>query len=178
MKQVYDAKSLAPNDFEKFKAAYEASRQQYEQARVAEVRKEETFSTSRPGLVFINVRLEDNVRDAPAFWDKLRHEMNATSAMELPKGVIGPLVNSDFGDTVAMLVAIHGKRWRGFPTSWPWRRLPGSPSGPEQAPRRIDNVQREQIALAMADFARGLRARSGAPSHERILRIGSCRALD
>ena len=33
MKQVYDSKSLAPNDFEKFQAAYEASRQQYEQAR-------------------------------------------------------------------------------------------------------------------------------------------------
>jgi len=32
MKQVYDAKSLPPNDFEKFRAAYEASRQQYEQA--------------------------------------------------------------------------------------------------------------------------------------------------
>ena len=37
--------------------------------------------------------------------------MNETSAMELPKGVIGPLVNSDFGDTVAMLVAIHGRRY-------------------------------------------------------------------
>jgi multidrug resistance efflux pump len=33
MKQVYEAKSLPPNDFEKFKAVYEASRQQYEQAR-------------------------------------------------------------------------------------------------------------------------------------------------
>ena len=33
MKQLYEAKSLPPNDFEKFKAAYEASRQQYEQAR-------------------------------------------------------------------------------------------------------------------------------------------------
>ncbi|MGB7763280.1 MAG: efflux RND transporter permease subunit [Bryobacteraceae bacterium] len=76
-----------------------------------EVRKQKTYSTSRPGLVFIVVRLEDNVKDAPAFWDRLRHEMNETSAMELPKGVIGPLVNSDFGDTVAMLVAIHGRRY-------------------------------------------------------------------
>jgi RND family efflux transporter MFP subunit len=32
MKQVYETKSLPPNDFEKFKAVYEASRQQYEQA--------------------------------------------------------------------------------------------------------------------------------------------------
>jgi multidrug efflux pump subunit AcrA (membrane-fusion protein) len=33
MKQVYDSKSLPPNDFQKFKAAYEAARQQYDQAR-------------------------------------------------------------------------------------------------------------------------------------------------
>jgi multidrug efflux pump subunit AcrB/outer membrane protein TolC len=76
-----------------------------------EVRRQKTYSTSRPGLVFIVVDLEDNVKDASAFWAKLRHEMNETSAMELPKGVIGPLVDSDFGDTVAMLVAIHGQRY-------------------------------------------------------------------
>jgi multidrug efflux pump subunit AcrA (membrane-fusion protein) len=33
MKQVYDSKSLPPNDFQKFKAAYEAARQQYDEAR-------------------------------------------------------------------------------------------------------------------------------------------------
>ncbi len=76
-----------------------------------EVRKEKTYSTSRPNLAFVMVELEEYVKDAPAFWAKLRHEMNETSATELPKGVLGPLLNSDFGDTVAMLVAIHGKRY-------------------------------------------------------------------
>jgi multidrug efflux pump subunit AcrB/outer membrane protein TolC len=76
-----------------------------------EVRKQKTYSTSRPGFVFIIVELEANVKDAGAFWARLRHEMNETSAMELPKGVVGPLVNSDFGDTVAMLIAIHGQRY-------------------------------------------------------------------
>jgi multidrug efflux pump subunit AcrB/outer membrane protein TolC len=76
-----------------------------------EVRKQKTYSTSRPGLVFITVELEENVKDAQAFWGRLRHEMNETSAMELPKGVRGPLVDSDFGDTVAMLIAIHGRRY-------------------------------------------------------------------
>ncbi len=76
-----------------------------------EVRKEKTYSTSRPGLAIVEVELEDYVKDAPAFWAKLRHEMNETAATELPKGVIGPQVNSDFGDTVAMLIAIHGKRY-------------------------------------------------------------------
>jgi multidrug efflux pump subunit AcrB/outer membrane protein TolC len=76
-----------------------------------EVRKQKTYSTSRPGLAIVVVELEESVKDAGAFWAKLRHEMNETSAMELPRGVRGPLVNSDFGDTVAMLIAIHGKRY-------------------------------------------------------------------
>ncbi|MGE5488369.1 MAG: efflux RND transporter periplasmic adaptor subunit [bacterium] len=33
MKQLYESKSLAPNDFEKFRAAYESARQQFELAR-------------------------------------------------------------------------------------------------------------------------------------------------
>jgi multidrug efflux pump subunit AcrA (membrane-fusion protein) len=33
MKQLYESKSLPPNDFQKFKAAYEAAQQQYDQAR-------------------------------------------------------------------------------------------------------------------------------------------------
>ena len=76
-----------------------------------EVRKDKTFSTSRHGLVIINVELEDRVTDADSFWAKLRHEMNETRAVELPAGVRGPIVNSDFGDTVAMLIAVHGPRY-------------------------------------------------------------------
>ena len=76
-----------------------------------EVRKEKTYSTSRPGVVIINVELEDNVKNSDQFWAKLRHEMNLTRATELPAGVKGPVVDSDFGDTVAMLVAVHGKRY-------------------------------------------------------------------
>ena len=76
-----------------------------------EVRKEKTYSTSRPGLVVINVELEDNVKNSDQFWAKLRHEMNLVRATELPEGVRGPVVDSDFGDTVAMLVAVHGERY-------------------------------------------------------------------
>src|ERR1039457_2406806 len=49
-----------------------------------EVRKQKTYSTSRPGLVTIKVELEENVKSADQFWAKLRHEMNETSATELP----------------------------------------------------------------------------------------------
>ncbi|KAF0220277.1 MAG: acriflavin resistance [Geobacteraceae bacterium] len=76
-----------------------------------EVRKEKTYSTSRPGVVIINVELEDNVKNSDVFWAKLRHELNLVKSTELPAGVMGPVVDSDFGDTVAMLVAVHGKRY-------------------------------------------------------------------
>ncbi|MBS1827375.1 MAG: efflux RND transporter permease subunit [Acidobacteria bacterium] len=79
--------------------------------RFEEVRKEKTYSTTRPGLAVVMVELEESVKDAPAFWAKLRHAMNEAAAMELPRGVLGPLVNSEFGDTVAMLLAVHGKRY-------------------------------------------------------------------
>jgi RND family efflux transporter MFP subunit len=36
MKMLYDSKSLAPNDYEKYKASYESSREQYEQAVTSE----------------------------------------------------------------------------------------------------------------------------------------------
>ena len=76
-----------------------------------EIRKEKTYSTSRPGLVIINVELENDVKNSDVVWAKIRHEMNETRATELPDGVQGPIVNSDFGDTVAMLLAIHGERY-------------------------------------------------------------------
>jgi multidrug efflux pump subunit AcrB/outer membrane protein TolC len=76
-----------------------------------EVRKELTYSTSRPGLVIINVELEDSIKNSDLFWAKLRHEMIETAQTELPSGVKGPVVNSDFGDTVALLLAVHGERY-------------------------------------------------------------------
>jgi len=76
-----------------------------------EVRKNKTYSTSRPGLVVINVELEKNVKNPDVFWAKLRHELNLVKATELPPQVQGPVVDSDFGDTVAMLVAVSGDRY-------------------------------------------------------------------
>lgn len=76
-----------------------------------EVRKAKTFSTSRPGVAIINVELEKNVKNPDIFWAKLRHEMNVVKASALPREVMGPVVNSDFGDTVAMLVAVSGDRY-------------------------------------------------------------------
>ena len=79
--------------------------------RYAEVRKDRTFSTSRPNVVIINVELEDWVSDPDTFWSKLRHDMNQLRATDLPQSVRGPVVDSDFGDTVAVLIAVRGGRY-------------------------------------------------------------------
>jgi multidrug efflux pump subunit AcrB/outer membrane protein TolC len=76
--------------------------------RFEEVRREKTFSTSRNGMVIINVELNKSVKDPDQFWSKLRLDMAQLKATGLPSGVIGPIVDSDFGDTVAALIAVHG----------------------------------------------------------------------
>ncbi len=76
-----------------------------------EVRKLKTFSTSRDGVVVVNVELEEWVKDPNRFWAMLRHDMNELRATELPSTVQGPIVNSNFGDVVAMLLAVRGPHY-------------------------------------------------------------------
>jgi multidrug efflux pump subunit AcrB/outer membrane protein TolC len=76
--------------------------------RFEEVRREKTFSTSRNGMVLINVELNKSVKDPDKFWSKLRLDMAQLKATGLPSGVMGPVIDSDFGDTVAALIAVHG----------------------------------------------------------------------
>jgi len=76
--------------------------------RFSEVHREKTFSTSRNGMVVINVDIHESIKNADEFWSKLRLDMAQLKATELPAGVLGPVVDSDFGDTVAVLIAVHG----------------------------------------------------------------------
>jgi multidrug efflux pump subunit AcrB/outer membrane protein TolC len=76
--------------------------------RFEEIRREKTFSTTRNGMVIVNVELNKSVKDSDEFWSKLRLDMAQLKATELPAGVRGPIVDSDFGDTVAALIAVHG----------------------------------------------------------------------
>jgi multidrug efflux pump subunit AcrB/outer membrane protein TolC len=76
--------------------------------RFAEVRRDKTYSTTRNGMVIVNVELDKSVKDTDEFWSKLRLDMAQLKATELPAGVLGPTVDSDFGDTVAALIAVHG----------------------------------------------------------------------
>ncbi len=73
-----------------------------------EVKKSKTYSTTRDGVVIINVNLNDDVKKPDIFWSKLRHQLLLAKNLDLPQGVRGPIVNSDFGDTEALLIALEG----------------------------------------------------------------------
>ncbi len=76
--------------------------------RFEEVRKAKTWSTSRNNVCVINVELEDHIKQPDLFWSKLRHAMIELKLTQLPEQVQGPVVRDDFGDTVALLLALHG----------------------------------------------------------------------
>jgi len=73
-----------------------------------EVHKGKTYSITSDGKVEIHVWLQDKVRKPDIFWSKLRHQLLVVKSIDLPAGVIGPVVNSDFGDTESMIIGIEG----------------------------------------------------------------------
>jgi len=73
-----------------------------------EVKKEKTTSSSENGKVVITVELNEDVEDKDVFWNKLRHQLLILKQQELPDNVVGPIVNSEFGDTEALIVGISG----------------------------------------------------------------------
>lgn len=74
-----------------------------------EINKDKTSSSSQDGLSVITVELTDRAKNPDVFWNKLRHQLIVARKLDLPNGVIGPIVNSDFGDTEAMIIGISGK---------------------------------------------------------------------
>jgi len=77
----------------------------------AEVKKQKTYTTSRSGGLVANVELEDWVTDPDRFWAMLRHDLNELRARELPAELLGPIVDSNFGDVVAVLLTVRGERY-------------------------------------------------------------------
>ena len=73
-----------------------------------EVRKEKTYSTTKAGAVVVNVTLQDWVTDTDKFWAKLQDGLNANRAA-YPAAVQGPFVNGEFGDVVALMLAVTAK---------------------------------------------------------------------
>lgn len=73
-----------------------------------EVKKEKTFSTTRDGLVFIQVELVDELNNKDEFWSKFKHGIAAFKS-QLPQNVLAVQVMDDFGDTSAMLLTMESR---------------------------------------------------------------------
>jgi multidrug efflux pump subunit AcrB len=72
-----------------------------------EVQKDKTYSVTTDGMVVVHLWLVDNVSKPDIFWSKLRHQMLVVKALDLPQGVKGPIINSDFGDTESLVIGIE-----------------------------------------------------------------------
>ncbi len=72
-----------------------------------EVKRHKTTSTSKNGMCIMQVELQDNVQDKDAVWSKIKHGLNAFKTQQLPSGVLGLVVNDDFGSASALLIAIE-----------------------------------------------------------------------
>lgn len=73
-----------------------------------EVKKEKTFSTTRDGIVFVQVELNDDLNNKDEFWSKFKHGVAAFKS-ELPPNVLAVQVMDDFGDTSALLITMESK---------------------------------------------------------------------
>lgn len=74
-----------------------------------EVKRSKTTSTSQNGLCMLMVELNDDVSDKDEVWSKIKHGLNAFK-YSLPQGVVDVVVNDDFGETSALLIAVESER--------------------------------------------------------------------
>ena len=71
-----------------------------------EINPAKTSSVTRDGQVVVTVELHEWVKQTEAFWSRLRLGLAELKQLELPANALGPLVNSDFGTSVALLIAV------------------------------------------------------------------------
>ena len=71
-----------------------------------EVNRTKTTTTSQNGMCIVMVRLNDDVNNKDEVWSKIKHGLNAFKS-QLPSGVLAIVVNDDFGNTSALLIAIE-----------------------------------------------------------------------
>ena len=71
-----------------------------------EVNRVKTTTQSQNGLCIVMVKLNDDVNNKDEVWSKIKHGLNDFK-MQLPNGVLAVVVNDDFGNTSALLIAIE-----------------------------------------------------------------------
>jgi len=64
-------------------------------------------SQSKPGISIVFVNIKESYKDMRPIWDSLRRKVDRARG-QLPSGIIGPLVNDEFGDVFGTLIAITG----------------------------------------------------------------------
>lgn len=69
-----------------------------------------TSSVTRDGQVVITVELHEWVKDKEGFWSRLRLGLAELKQTSLPASTLGPIVNSDFGQSVALLIGVSSPR--------------------------------------------------------------------
>ena len=71
-----------------------------------EVNRMKTTTTSQNGMCIVMVKLNDDVNNKDEVWSKIKHGLNMFKT-SLPAGVLAIVVNDDFGNTSALLIAIE-----------------------------------------------------------------------
>ncbi len=74
-----------------------------------EVNRAKTTTTSQNGMCIVMVKLNDDVNTKDEVWSKIKHGLNAFKP-QLPSGVLAIVVNDDFGNTSALLIAIESNQ--------------------------------------------------------------------
>ena len=74
-----------------------------------EVNRVKTITQSQNGMCIVMVKLNDDVNNKDEVWSKIKHGLNGFKA-QLPSGVLAIVVNDDFGNTSALLIAIESSQ--------------------------------------------------------------------
>ena len=112
-----------------------------------EVNRKKTTTQSQNGMCIVMVKLNDDVNNKDEVWSKIKHGLNGFKA-QLPSGVLAIVVNDDFGNTSALLIAIESDQRS-------YRELKQYSDDLSDRLRRISSVanvklfgeQKEQISL-------------------------------
>jgi multidrug efflux pump subunit AcrB len=62
-------------------------------------------STSKPGVSIISVDIQERYTDLRPIWDQLRRKVDRAK-QELPSGIIGPIVDDEFGDVFGTVLTM------------------------------------------------------------------------
>ncbi|MCR4582996.1 MAG: efflux RND transporter permease subunit [Prevotella sp.] len=74
-----------------------------------EVNRKKTTTTSQNGMCVVMVKLNDEVNNKDEVWSKIKHGLNSFKG-SLPSGVLAIVVNDDFGNTSALLIAVESSQ--------------------------------------------------------------------